>query len=226
MAPGLITDYDQLNRVRAALRDRFDKMFKDAGFELLVWGDGGLNRLFSTQPFAKPDDIKRMRPWAWKDDPVFSGFINAIGANPVRVGAMEVYGGLQTRMIDFVPSSAMAAVAFQWHTKLKYVSKQNINIIIGGSIIEQQKLDELTPDDQQILRDTAVRAVRAMDKIVFRDDKKAYQAMLQRGMKEVDLSPHEAEWDAVATQTREDLAGRVYSKDLLATVEELAAPSN
>jgi len=222
-APGLITEYEQLHRVRSQMRERFVKLFRDAGFELLVWGDGGLNRLFSTKPFAKPDDIKSMRPWAWKDDPVFSGFVNVIGANPVRVGAMEVYGGLQTRMIDFVPTSALAAVAFQWHTKLNYMSKQNLNILIGGSIIEQEKLDELTPGDQQILRDTAVRAVNAMDKIVLRDDTRAYQVMLERGMKEVDLAPHQAEWDAVSKKTREQLAGRVYSKDLLAAVESLAA---
>lgn len=223
MAPGLITDYDQLNRVRKAMRPRFDKLFDDAGFELLVWGDGGLNRLFSTQPFARPDDLKRGRPWAWKDDPVYSAFISAIGANPVRVGAMEVYGGLQTRMIDFVPASAITALAFQWHTKLNYVSKQNINIIIGGSIIDKKKLAELTHGDRKVLRDTAVRAVAAMDKIVLRDDARAYQVMLERGLKEVDLSPHQAEWDAVAKKTREELAGRVYSRSLLETVEKLAA---
>lgn len=221
--PGLITDYDQLRHVRTHMRDRFAELFEEAGFELLVWGDGGLNRLFSTNPFAKPDDMKRARPWAWKDDPVYSEFVNVIGANPVRVGAMEVYGGLQTRMIDFVPASAIAAVAFQWHTKLNYMSKQNISIVIGGSIISREKLDELSPGDMKIVRDTAVRAVRAMDKIVLRDDARAYETMLGRGMREVDLSPHQAEWDAVAKKTRQQLVGRVYSKSLLASVEKLAA---
>jgi hypothetical protein len=37
------------------------------------------------------------------------------------------------------------------------------------------------------------------------------------------LAPHQAEWDAVSKKTREQLAGRVYSKDLLAAVESLAA---
>jgi TRAP-type C4-dicarboxylate transport system substrate-binding protein len=222
-APGVITRYDQLNHVRKALRPRFEKLFEDAGFELVAWGDGGLNRLFATKPFARPEDIKRARPWAWKDDPVYLGFIAAIGANPVKVGAMEVYGGLQTRMIDFVPASAMAAVAFQWHTKLNYMSKQNLNIVIGGSIIEKEKMNELTPGDRKIVHETAARAVAAMDRIVLRDDAEAYKAMLDRGMNEVDLSPHQAEWDAVAKKAREQLAGRVYSKQLLATVEKLAA---
>ena len=83
--------------------------------------------------------------------------------------------------------------------------------------------DQLTPGDQKILLDTAERGARAIDKIVIRDDVKAYQTLLERGLTEVDLSPHQAEWDAVATKARNQLAGRVYSKSLLDQVSKLAA---
>ena len=222
-APGLITEMSQLVHVRTELRSRFESMFRDAGFELLTWGDGGKNRLFSSKPFSRPDDLKAGRPWAWKDDPVFAGYLGVIGANPVRVGANEVYGGLQTRMIDTVPCSAVMAVAIQWYTKLNFMTKQNFNIIIGGSIIKREVFEQLTPQDQEVLLDTAERSARAMDKIVMRDDAKAYATLVARGIEEVDLSPYAAEWDAVARQAREQLAGRVYSKSLLAEVEKLAA---
>ena len=222
-APGLITEMEQLYHVRTALRSRFEEMFQDAGFELLTWGDGGKNRLFSAKPFAKPNDLKSMRPWAWKDDPVFAGYLGVIGANPVRVGANEVYGGLQTRMIDTVPSSCIMAVAIQWYTKLNYMAKQNLNILVGGSIVKHEVFAQLTPGDQKILLDTAERGARAMDKIVIRDDERAYQTLLSRGLTEVDLSPHKAEWDAVAKTAREQLAGRVYSQSLLDHVTALAA---
>jgi TRAP-type C4-dicarboxylate transport system substrate-binding protein len=222
-APGLITEMDQLIHVRTELRSRFEEMFRESGFELLTWGDGGKNRIFSVNPFARPSDLKSGRPWAWKDDPVFAGFLGVIGANPVRVGANEVYGGLQTRMIDTVPSSCIMAVAIQWYTKLNYMAKQNFNILIGGSIIKKEVFDQLTPGDQKILLDTAERGARAMDKIVSRDDDKAYRTLVERGIKEVDLSPYQAEWDAVATKAREQLAGRVYSKSLLAEVTKLAS---
>jgi TRAP-type C4-dicarboxylate transport system substrate-binding protein len=222
-APGLITEFEQLYHVRAQLRDRFVEMFQSAGFELLTWGDGGQNRLFSTKPFAKPSDLKSGRPWAWKDDPVFAGYLGVIGANPVRVGANEVYGGLQTRMIDTVPASCIVAVAVQWYTKLNYMAKQNLNLIIGGSIIKKEVFEELSPEDREVLLRTAERGARAMDKIVIRDDERARQTLLERGMQEVDLSVHQAQWDAVAKKAREELAGRVYSKSLLDEVAKLAA---
>jgi TRAP-type C4-dicarboxylate transport system substrate-binding protein len=222
-APGLVTELDQLSHVRTALRGRFDEMFRDAGFELLTWGDGGKNRLFSANEFARPSDLKSGRPWAWKDDPVFAGYLGVIGANPVRVGANEVYGGLQTRMIDTVPSSCIMAVAIQWYTKLNYMAKQNINILIGGSIIKKELFDQLTPEDQKILLDTSERASRASDKVVIRDDARAYKTLIERGITEVDLSPYQDEWNAIAKKAREQLAGRVYSKSLLEQVTKLAA---
>jgi len=222
-APGLITEFEQLYYVRAQLRDRFEEMFRSADFELLTWGDGGKNRIFSMDPFARPEDLKSGRPWAWKDDPVFAAYLAVIGANPVRVGVPEVYGGLQTRMIDTVPASCITAVAIQWYTKLNYMAKQNFNIIIGGSIVKKPLFDQLTPGDQKVLRDTAERAARAMDKIVIRDDARAYDTLVERGMKVVDLAPYQAEWDAVAKKSREQLVGRVYSKSLLDEVAKLAA---
>ena len=222
-APGLITELAQLRHVRTTLRGRFEEMFRDAGFELLTWGDGGKNRLFSTNQFARPSDLKSGRPWAWKDDPVFAAYLGVIGANPVRVGANEVYGGLQTRMIDTVPSSCIMAVAIQWYTKLNYMAKQNINILIGGSIIKKEVFDQLTQEDQKVLLDTSERAARASDKVVIRDDARAYKTLIERGIAEVDLTPYRDEWDDVAKKARDQLAGRVYSKSLLDQVAKLAA---
>jgi TRAP-type C4-dicarboxylate transport system substrate-binding protein len=222
-APGLITEYDQALKARTELTDRLAKLFADAGFVALSMGEGGKNRLFSANEFERPQDLKSGRPWAWKDDPVFAEFIRVIGANPVRLGLPEVYGGLQTRMIDTVPASALAAVALQWYTRLKYMAKDNFGVIVGGALLKKEKFDELSEHDQKVLIETSVLAGKANDKIVRRTDKNAYHALIKRGMIEVDTSAYKAEWDAVAKTTRENLVGRVYSKSLLDAVEKIVA---
>ena len=198
-------------------------MFEDGGFQLLAWGEAGKNRLFSVNEFARPADLKAGRPWAWKDDPVFAEFITVIGANPVRLGVPEVYPGLQTRMIDTVPASAIAAVALQWYTRLNYMAKDNFGIIVGGSIIKQEKFDELSEVDQKILLDTSERAARALDGLARRDDDRAYDSLISRGMIEVNIAAYKAEWDAAAAKARQNLVGRVYSKSLLQAVEKIVA---
>jgi len=224
-APGVIETYEELGRVRAKMNARFEKMFEDAGFVLLNWSDAGKGRIMSTIPIVRPADLKAARPWAWKDDPIFSEFLKIVGANPVRLGVTEVYAGLQTKMVDVVPASPIAAVALQWFTKLKYMSNDSFGIILGASLIKKEKFDQLSLEDQKVLKDTARRAAAALDKVVRRDDAKAYDVLLDRGMELVDTSPHRAEWDQAAEETIDRLTGRIFSKSLLGEVQAAAKGS-
>ena len=221
-APGVIETYDQLARVREKMGPRFEKMFEEAGFVLLAWADAGKWRLMSTTPIVRPADLKAARPWAWKDDPIFSEFLKVVGANAVRLGVPEVYAALQTKMVDVVPASPIAAVALQWFTKLKYMSKDSFGIILGASLLKKEKFDQLSPEDQLVLRDKARRAAKALDRVVRRDDAKAYDVLLDRGMQLVDTGPYRAEWDKATDETLERLTGRIFSKSLLAEVQAAA----
>lgn len=221
-APGLIETYDELERVREQLTPRFEQMFRDAGFELLAWSDAGKGRIMSTKPILKPSDLRSARPWVWKDDPIFAEFLKVVGANGVRLGVPEVYAALQTKMVDVVPSSAIGAIALQWYTKLDYMSKDSFGIVMGASIVGKEKFDALAPEDQKALKDTARRAGRALDRVVRRDDAKAYRVLVERGIDEVDVAPYRAQWEKAGAQTRERLTGRIFSKSLLQEVEAIA----
>jgi TRAP-type C4-dicarboxylate transport system substrate-binding protein len=222
-APGLLTDDAQLDRAREKLDSQLQKLIEDGGFKLLAWGDGGKNRVFSSTKFSSPADLAAKPGWAGKDNAVGLEYIKALGANPVRAGASGVFPALKNGKLEVVPASAMAAVAFQWYTKLKYMTSSNFNIIVGGSIISKKKLNELSAADQETLLDTAKRAAGKLDQIVARDDARAYQTLLGRGITEVDTATNKAAWDGVAKKAREQLAQRgVYSKSLLKAVEAAA----
>ena len=218
-APGVVSNYKELADVRAKLADKFEKMFSDGGYKLLGWGDAGRTRMFSaTTAIMKPSDLKGVRPWAWKDDLLFTEMLKIAGANGVRLGVNEVYPALQTRMIDTLPSSALAAVALQWYTRLKYVSKDATGVIVGGTIIKKEKFDSLTPDQQKALLSTSKRAHAVLRKSIARDDDKAFKSIQKRGVEVYDAKKHEAEWNALAKKTRTALAGRVYPQSLLTAV--------
>ncbi len=222
-APGLLTDDAQLDRVRDELDDRLQKLIEDGGFKLLAWGDGGKNRLFSSKAFKTPSDLAGKPGWAGKNNPVALEYVKAIGAKPVQVGSASVLPSLESNELEVLPASAMAAVAFQWYTKLDYMASTSFNIIVGGSIITKKKFDQLSEADQKTLLDTAKRAAAKLDEIVARDDARAYQTLLGRGITEVDMKASQAAWDEVAQKAREALVRRgVFSKSLLAAVEQAA----
>ena len=166
----------------------------------------------------RPSDIKKLRPWVWKDDPIFAEFLKVVGANPVRLGVPEVYPALQTRMVDTLPASALAAVSLQWFTRLKYVSQRNSGIIVGATIIRKDKFEALTEDQQNVLVDTGIRAHKTLNRLIRRDDDKSYATVLKRGITAVDTSEYQAEWDDAGGKVRRRLAGRVYPKSLLDSV--------
>ena len=222
--PDFLDTYEKLDRVRLKMAKDFEKLFVDEGFLMVAWGDAGKTRLFSKNPIEKPSDIKSMRPWEWKDDLVFIEFYDVIGANGVRLGVPEVYPGLQTNMVDVVTSSALTAVALQWYTRVKYMTGHNSAIIAGGMVMRKDRIDGLAPDLRETFLRTSKRVELLLNKTIRRDDQKAYDVVLKKGIIATDTSKYEAEWDAAAKQVRDRMTGRVFSKTLLDAVEAAANP--
>lgn len=221
--PGFLDTYEKLDRVRLKMADQFEKMFTDEGFMMVAWGDAGKTRLFSQQKIERPSDIKSMRPWMWKDDLVFIEFYDVIGANGVRLGVPEVYPGLQTKMVDVVTSSALTAVALQWYTRVKYMTGHNSAIIAGGMVMRKEKIDSLPPDLRDAFLQSTKRVETLLNKTIRRDDQKAYEVVLKKGIIATDTSKYQAEWDAAAKEVRDRMTGRVFSKELLQAVAAAAA---
>jgi len=222
--PGFLDTYEELDRVRAKMAPQFEAMFDKEGFKLVGWGDAGKNRLFSAKPFRAPADLKSLRPWVWKDELVFVELYDVIGANAVRLGVPEVYPALQTRMIDTISASALTAIALQWHTRVKYMTGWNSAIIAGGTLMRKDKFDELPPDFQEIFESTAARAHELLNRSVRKDDEKAYQVILKKGIQVVEAGDAKPEWDAAYKKVRDNFTGRLFPKSLVTAVAEAAAP--
>jgi TRAP-type C4-dicarboxylate transport system substrate-binding protein len=222
--PGLLDTYEKLDRVREKMAPEFEGMFDKEGFKLVGWGDAGKTRLFSVQPIKRPSEIKSMRPWVWKDDPIFVEFYQVIGASAVRLGVPEVYPALQTRMIDVIASSAITAVSFQWYTRVKYMTAGNSAIIVGGTVMRKDKFDELPPDLQETFESTAARAHDLLNKVVRKEDQKAYAVVMKKGIQPVEPGDGQAEWDAAHKKVRDNLTGRMFPKSLVAAVTEASKP--
>ena len=222
--PGLLETYEKLDRVREKMAPDFGAMFEKEGFKLVGWGDAGKTRLFSVKPIKRPSEIKAMRPWVWKDDPIFVEFYQVIGASAVRLGVPEVYPALQTRMVDVVSSSAITAVSFQWYTRVKYMTAHKSAIIVGGTMMRKDKYDELPPDLQAAFDSTAARAHEILNKVVRKEDEKAYKVVVDKGIQPVDAGDGKAEWDEAHKKVRDNLTGRMFPKSLVAAVTAAAKP--
>ncbi|MEC7518577.1 MAG: TRAP transporter substrate-binding protein DctP [Myxococcota bacterium] len=222
-APGIFSSYAQVDAVRREIGPEMARALEGQGYGLLGWGDAGRVRLFSKEPLRRPTDLRRMRPWVPRTDAVFRQMLSVVGANGVPLGVGEVFGGLRTGMIDVAPGTALAVAGLQWFTSLSYATAQSDGFLIGGMVVRRPFLDQLSAEDRAALFEIAEQNHERLLRQTRRADERAFQALTRHGIQPVDVEAHRGEWQRVADQTRQQLAGRVFPRELLTRVEAIAA---
>jgi TRAP-type C4-dicarboxylate transport system substrate-binding protein len=223
--PGLFKSYKDLSSVRSAMDAEWRKAFDDSGYQLLGWFDIGFGHIFSNQPIARPSDLKKARPWVWRDDPVFPVLLKIVGANGIPLSLPEVFPALSTKMVDTVIASPTAALGLQWFNNLKYMTKQADIALVGATLITNQLFKSLPPDAQQVLVETGKQAHEKALQLIASEEQSNYNTLKTRGIQEIDTSPYAAEWAQTYGELRTKLSGKLFTKDLLDRVLAATAKS-
>lgn len=219
-APGVIRDYTDLDKVRKELEPELNELFDKNGYKLVSWGDSGRIRIYSKHTIEHPDDLRKVRPWVWRGSPTMKAFIEAAGANGVKLNLPEVYSALQTGMLDTVVASSIGVLAFQWHTRLKTMTKPGGGVVVGAYVIKKDRLAALPEVAREHILQSAHKHAEDFRKGGRKLDRDASRALAKR-LKVVDLSHNKDAWDVARKKARKTLAGRLYSKALLRRVEEI-----
>lgn len=223
-APGVINNYKQLEAVQAAMQGEWDKSFETAGFKLLSWGETGQYRWFSKNGITSPSSLKSMRPWIWPASHVMKEIFHAVGANGVPLGVPEVYGALQTGMIDMIIASSLAVVALQWHSNLKHVTERTSGVLVGAMIMNKDKWAGMPPDVQKLVQAEVVKNTDGEKGETRKSDDNSYKNLLKRGyVADKWDAKAEQEYQTMAENVRKRMSGRVYPAELLARVMKVAA---
>ena len=118
-APLLYKSYEEIDFVKERLYKEFAYDFEKQGYILLGFAEAGFVYFFSSHEISKQDDLKKIKMWVWKGDPVAQTFFSTFGIKTFPLHLADVNTGLETGMIDSFYSPTLAAVAFQWYTKIK-----------------------------------------------------------------------------------------------------------
>jgi len=155
--PRLFHNYAELDYVRDRLKTQLDKAFEEAGYILLGWGDIGYYYLFSNHPIKSIADVRNpnVKMWVRVDDLVGIHFFKTVGGVGVPLSVPQVLPSLYSGQINALVVSPLACIALQWFPKLKYMADMPLAIGVGATVIAKAKYDKLTPQEQQILRETA-----------------------------------------------------------------------
>lgn len=221
--PGVIRDYKGLEAVQAAMSKQWEGSFDKVGYKLVAWGETGQLRWFAKTPLTRPSSVKNMRPWVWPSAHAMKESLLAVGANGVPLGVPEVYGALQTGMIDMVTSTCVALVSLQWHSTLKFMTKDASGVLVGAMLMSGAKWKSLPPDVQQIVLAEINRNQAADKEDVRKADERSYQMLLKRGFTANEWTGDALkESEQMMETVQKRLVGRMYTAEQLAQVKKLA----
>lgn len=220
--PGLYADWAQLDKVRDALKPRFEKTFREAGVELVGWGDIGLDHLMSKgYPIKNPADLKGKRAWVWREDPVLPPLLQVTGAVMVPTALTEVLPELSTGNVTAISVSALASEQLQWSSRLDHLTKMVVAPNIGGLVFGKKRLDALSEANRAVVLETGRVAAKALTERIRGEDRKAL-ARLEKRMTVVEPSAEDlAAWKKVFDEARARLAKGTFPPELLKEVEQL-----
>jgi TRAP-type transport system periplasmic protein len=220
-SPRLFTNYKQVDAARAELTPAMNDEAYANGFKVMVWGDAGRLRLLSKKPIETLADFKRMRPWLYMQSETLKEFYKAIGATGVPLGLGEVYGGLQTGMIDVVWSSALIAGVLNWHAGTNYISERGLGFIQLAFAFRRGAWDSLPKNVQESMIKLSHERAQKNQIEARKNDERTYLKLLERGQKPVRLK-NEPEWAAAGSALRKRMVGRIYTQDLVTRAEAIA----
>jgi TRAP-type transport system periplasmic protein len=218
--PMVFRSWDELDYLREKLRPTLEKRFLDKGFVVLLWGDAGWVRFFSKEPALRPGDYRRMKMFAWAGDNPQVDIMKSLGYQPVVLEIADILPGLQTGMINMVPSTPFYALVGQFYSHAPHMLDMNWVPIVGAVVITRKAWDAMLPAGQKALREAADATGVQLRAISRRENDESVEAMKKRGLKVQPVTPEiEAEWRKVAEQAYPMIRGNMVPAELFDEVQ-------
>lgn len=205
--PFLFRSQDEVDKVRAKVDPLLKEQFRKNGFELLGISGGGFAYLMSTRELKTRDDLRSAKVWVPQGDAIAEATFKAAGVTPIPLPLSDVYTSLQTGLIDTAANTTAGAIAFQWHTKIKYVADLPVIYTIGELAVDKKAFDALSPEDRKTVSDGIAAAFTQIDRQTRADNTSARAALEKEGIKFV--APDEAErrnWETVGADAKKQLS--------------------
>ncbi|MCD6459396.1 TRAP transporter substrate-binding protein DctP [bacterium] len=224
--PYLFNTNNEVDYVDNKMFDFFLKQYDAKGYVLLGWAEAGFVYLFSQFEAKTKDDLKKLKLWAWQDDPIAKAVFEGIGLCTIPLPVTDVLTSLQVGMIDAVYSPPLGALALQWYTRVDYMYSPPITHASGGVLVSKKFVNSLPDDLKKILKDKFKKYLRILNSRSRQDNEKAKEILKKNGIKIISLPDADLEKIKIdAKKVWNNLAGRQYSKELLDTVKNLLKES-
>ena len=156
--------------MRAKLEPMLKQKLEAKGLVLLNWGDTGWVYLFSKDPMPNVDVLKKQRLYTCAGDDQFVQLYKQNGFNPRPLPFTEVQSGLMTGLLDAVPSTPLATLAFQWYRNVPEMLDLGVGPLAGATVIDARTWNGISEADRAQVLAMAKKTQDALDRDVPAQD--------------------------------------------------------
>jgi tripartite ATP-independent transporter DctP family solute receptor len=181
----------------------------------LGWMDAGTRNVYTDKPITKPADLKGLKI-RMMGNPLFVETMNAMGGNGVAMGFNELYGALQTGVVDGAENNPPTLLAQNHYTVSKVYSLTGHLIIPEIFVFSKRSWDQLSKSDQELVRKLSREAQLEQRQLWDAYVKEAEEKLKAAGVKFV---PADKAAFYKATQPIRDKYGAKYAA-ILKQIEE------
>lgn len=183
LMPMTFQSWDEVDYVRDQIEPQLEALFEKAGYVVLMWGDAGWVRFFSTSPINNIRDLKSMRVFAASGNPEALELLRDYYI-PVELEPDKILLSLRNGMIDAVPVPPFLANFTQVATKADHMLDMKWAPVVGALVVTKRAWDALPPETQKYLRETSRVAAEKIRQDSRREDDEAIDAMVaKQGLK-------------------------------------------
>jgi len=207
--PLLFRDYGEVELVRGKLDAKLKAGLGQKGFEALAITDGGFAYVLSQKPIRRVEDMEDTRVWLVEDDTMTAIALRIAGVSPVPLPIADVYTALQTGLVDTVAAPPIGAIAFQWHTRVGYLTDVPIMYLAGVFAVDRKAFSKISAKDQEIVRSVVEDAAKRLDRANRADEANARDALKNQGIEFVSAQSREEvqRWRSISSEATTEMRG-------------------
>ncbi len=180
--PLFFDSYEEFFHLVAKMEPLFRKRLKSRGFVLLHWAHAGWINLFTTRPVTTVDEFKQLKFFVWAGNDSLVSWWRDNGFRPVPLAATDILTGLQTGMIEALPSTPLAALSLQWFRSTPHMLDLSFAPLIGATVMTERAWNKISPVDQEALLAIARHTEGRFRREIPQQDRVAVAEMEKRGL--------------------------------------------
>lgn len=198
--PMFFENYGELLHVIEKLTPDLNARLQEKGFVLLHWGPAGWIKVFSKQPIETIGDLKSQKLFVWAGDNYMVQWWHENGFRPVPLAVPDVPTGLQTGLIESLPTTPLAALSLQWFRSTPYMLDLELLPYLGATIITEKTWKKLSEEERAEMLEAARSAQSYLTEEVPKQEDAAVKEMRERGLNVTQASDHDesSPWRAIS----------------------------